>query len=218
MRDSTPSAASPAAQPVAQQPVSQPSVVHQPVPTQSTVKPEPIEFSSSHNVSGSPAYVISAVTGNPQIGPYVPYDVSPVAPRPVPVQLDAEQVKLTPEMLPGLWSKLFESEQWMSGLLEDERDELKHLLHGKEVEFEDEETFSIIADNSYYQTRIRPYVVHMLDELRRVSGIESLNCFCKVHYNQTDAVPYSAKEKYEAMLLINTDLLKFRQMFDEIDL
>lgn len=215
MKDAAPSVVPTAAQPSeSPKPASPTSEVYQPVPQQTSVNTDPVVLPSGEGSS----IVVSPKTGNPQFGPYVPFDIKPVAPQSSSVQVDTEKVKLTAEMLPGLWSKLFESEQWMKGLLEEEREELKHLIHGKEVEFEDESTFSIIADSSYYQTRIRPYVVHMLDELRKVSGIESLNCFCKVHYKLTDAVPYSAKEKYEAMLLINNTLLNFRQMFDEIDL
>lgn len=218
MTDAAPMAALAAEQQSeAQKQVLQTGNVYQPIPQESKANPEPMQAPSGDG-SKTSTYVISTKTGNPQIGPYVPYDVNPVVIQPTPVMLDVEQNKLTPELLPKLWGKLFENEQWMRSLLEEEREELKYLISGKEVEYENETTFSIIADNSYYQTRIRPYIVHLLDELRRVSGIELLNCFCKVHYNQTEAVPYSAKEKFEAMLQYNTCLLNFRQMFDEIDL
>ena len=90
-------------------------------------------------------------------------------------------------------------------------------LKDKELRIEDDDTFVILVNNNYLDTEIRRHLVSMLTYLRQRSGRPQLNARVEVVYEEKEALVYSPRDKYDAMLQSNPALASFRVLFSEVD-
>jgi len=129
-----------------------------------------------------------------------------VAPPPTP-----SADPLTIQQLQAYWQQMVEAL----------RPDLPHLaeqLADRQLQIEDDDRFVIIVNNSYLDAEIRPHLIRMLTLLRRDSQHPLLNCRVQVVYPEHQAVPYTARDKYDTMLQQNPMLDNFKVLFPEVDL
>lgn len=129
---------------------------------------------------------------------------------PTPQAQPAEVLPLDEAGLHGCWDAMLEE-------LKDELPKLVEQLKDKVLRLDGEDLFTVIVNNSYIESEIKPHLIRMLTYLRGKTGRPNLNCKIEVVYEQKETKAYTPHDKYEVMLQSNPDLETFRIYFPEID-
>lgn len=101
--------------------------------------------------------------------------------------------------------------------MKNELPKLAEQLKDKELRMDEEDFFTIIVNNSFIESEIKPHLIRMLTYLRGKSGRPNLNCKTEVVYEEKEAVPYTPRDKYDVMQKSNPALDTFRVLFPEVD-
>lgn len=118
---------------------------------------------------------------------------------------------ITAEALASLWDDLLNH-------LVQSKPRLAEQLRERQVRLVDDDMFEIAVNNSYLDAEIKPHLIPMLTYMRQKSRRPLLNCRVVVEYEEHDAVIYTSRDKYDAMLKSNPALESFRVMFPDVDL
>lgn len=130
------------------------------------------------------------------------------APQPT---LEQTQPPLTQEGLEAVWKEMLEA-------MHEELPKLYDLLEGKEVQMVGEDDFVVLVSNTYVENEAKAHMVRMLTYLRKRSGRPMLNCSMKVVVQERETRPYSARDKYDAMVLVNPELEVMRILFPNVEM
>ena len=117
---------------------------------------------------------------------------------------------LTNETISMYWQRLIEFKK-----------ELPERIHNSMVEAQpriEGQMIILHTKNAYLEVELRPYMVELLEWLRRASGMPDLNCSVEVEYEQTEAKAYSAVDKYQVMSEENPRLHDLRKLLPDIDM
>ena len=117
---------------------------------------------------------------------------------------------VTLEQLNTYWAEMLQA-------MRQQEPKFAEQLKDKELRIEDDDTFVILVNNNYLDTEIRRHLVSMLTYLRQRSGRPQLNARVEVVYEEKEALVYSPRDKYDAMLQSNPALASFRVLFSEVD-
>lgn len=132
------------------------------------------------------------------------------APVEVKSATEEPQAALTDEMLQAAWQEYNQS-------LKEHHEQLRSLLADKKVALASENSFNLLANNFYFETEMKPFMMDMIIFMRSHTGIPNLNCDIVVEKaDEKDAVPYTADEKFAAMASINPAIVELRKMFPDI--
>lgn len=124
-----------------------------------------------------------------------------------------EQQELPPlelEMLKPWWAEALHK-------LKAEQPKLAESLGSRELKVDGKDHFVILVPNAYNEAEIKPYLVGLLETLRRLSGRRMLNCSIEIVYEEKAAVIYSPRDKYDALSAKNPALNTFKVLFPEVD-
>jgi hypothetical protein len=117
---------------------------------------------------------------------------------------------LNQEGLHRCWDAMIEA-------MKNELPKLAEQLKDKELRMDEEDFFTIIVNNSFIESEIKPHLIRMLTYLRGKSGRPNLNCKTEVVYEEKEAVAYTPRDKYDVMQKSNPALDTFRVLFPEVD-
>jgi hypothetical protein len=117
---------------------------------------------------------------------------------------------LNQEGLRQCWDAMIEA-------MKNELPKLAEQLKDKELRMDEEDFFTIIVNNSFIESEIKPHLIRMLTYLRGKSGRPNLNCKTEVVYEEKEAVAYTPRDKYDVMQKSNPALDTFRVLFPEVD-
>lgn len=173
--------------------------------TQSTKE----EFSNKPKLTDSPVNTTSDDCQKGVLPGSISIKMKPVA---VPVRPVVEKsvIQLTQERLQEAWRVLLEH-------CESTNAEMFDVLQGHSVTLSEGNCFVIVADNSIFERDLRLIQTSMLEYLRDKLSCPDLQCRVEIHAAQRENKVYHPSEKYEAMLLTNPFLEKFRVSFSELD-
>lgn len=189
-------------------PIAQPAAdvaptVDQPI---ASVAPQPVE---------APQRVPSAQPEGQRAIPRLTGSISLSAPAPAKARpqmaMPAEQPTLTAEVLVKAWQKLLDD-------VEKRNPDLYNLICDKTVRLEADNKMVIEASNSYFETMMKHHVTPMMEQLRGLCSCRALGIRFEVVHNASEALVYSAKDKYQAMLERNPVMEQLQRIFSEIDL
>ena len=76
----------------------------------------------------------------------------------------------------------------------------------------------IHTKNAYLDVELRPYMVELLEWMRKASGKPDLNSRVEVEYEEQKALVYSATDKYQVMADENPQLHELRKLLPDIDM
>lgn len=114
-------------------------------------------------------------------------------------------------------AKLHECWEALLEAMKGELPKLAEQLMDKELRLEGEDMFSIIVNNSFIESEIKPHLIRMLTYLRAKSGRPNLNCKIEVVYEEKETKAYIPRDKYDVMQHANPALDTFRVLFPEVD-
>ena len=131
-------------------------------------------------------------------------------PQPPAQEAHTQPLPLTDDTLRQYWDDMLQA-------MQDTLPKLAEQLRGRQLRIEDDENFAIEVNNSYLDAEIRPHLLRMLTYLRRRCGRPMLNCHVEVVYEQTEALAYTPRDKYDAMAQHNPTIEKLRELFPDVD-
>lgn len=76
----------------------------------------------------------------------------------------------------------------------------------------------IHTKNAYLGVELRPYMVELLEWMRKASGMPDLNSRVEVEYEEQKVLVYSATDKYQVMSDENPQLHELRKLLPDIDM
>ena len=132
-------------------------------------------------------------------------------PKEQPLATNEQALPLTQESLQTLWNEM------LTAMKEPEPKLYDH-LKDKEVKLEGEDMFVIIVGNNYTESEVKGKLLRILTYLRRRSGRQMLNCRIEVVVEEKDSRPYTARDKYDAMVGVNPTLEMMRVLFPDVDM
>ena len=122
------------------------------------------------------------------------------------------QPPLTQENLEALWKDMLNA---MKDVLPKLYDQLKD----KEVALaDDEDVFVVKISNNFTDQEMKPHLVRMLQYMRTRSGRPNLNCHTELVAVQREVKPYTARDKFDAMVAVNPMLDMFRVIFPDVEM
>ena len=120
-----------------------------------------------------------------------------------------ETKPLTQELLQQEWDNYIQNHQDDARLVE--------AMKGRKLVVKDENLFDVVLPNGYMERDYKVFMTDLLEYLRRQTGHVQLQMKMLVDAPQHEKKAYTPKDKYEAMLKMNPELARFRNLFSEID-
>ena len=121
-------------------------------------------------------------------------------------RLQAEVKPLLQEDLERYWQEA--AEELNLGLL---------MEKGKPKLGEHSGCIEVDALSTYFHEDFKPHRIHVMEVLRKKSGMPMLECKVNPLYIEKEEVIYSPQDKYKAMLQTNPKLVELRKIFPQID-
>lgn len=129
----------------------------------------------------------------------------------LPQEATVLQPPLSQERLEEVWKLM------LTSIAEVEPRLFEHLKDRK-VKMVEEDVFELYVDNSYIESEIKMHLIRMLTYLRKKSGRPELNCLIKIVVVEKESRPYSARDKYDAMVKENKVLETMRIIFPDVEM
>ena len=140
----------------------------------------------------------------------VSVSLSDVISQQQPINPVAVEVKpLTQELLQQIWDSYIENHKDDTRLVE--------AMKERKLIVKDENLFEVVLPSGYYEKDYKVFQTDLLEYMRRQTGHVQLQMKMLVDAPQHEAKAYTPKDKYEAMLKMNSELARFRILFSEID-
>lgn len=130
--------------------------------------------------------------------------------RPVHV-LDAP-TSLSNEQLHKFWDELI-----VKTRANEETKAISDLLIDKVVYMEGDDKIVIDVNNSYFESKLKPFQMRILEWLRKKSGVQSLSYRVNVKEVEHKKSLYSPADRYDALLEKNPTLSKLRSLFPDLE-
>lgn len=118
---------------------------------------------------------------------------------------------LTQEGLEAVWKDMLEA-------MREPMPKLYDVLVDKEVRLTGDDEFVLVVSNSYTENEIKNHLIRMLTYLRKRSGRPMLNCTMDIVMVERETKPYTARDKYDAMLQENPTLDMMRVLFPDVEM
>lgn len=127
------------------------------------------------------------------------------------IKNDVTSEPLTQEQLDTLWKETLNA-------MKEPLPRLYEQLQDKEVALESDDKFVIHVSNSYTEQEIKNNIIRILTYMRKRSGHPKLNCRVEITVVEREAKPYTARDKYDALLAQNPVLEMMRVIFPDVEM